>query len=198
VTQRELLGVTATAKTLAQLRDFARLQVRAGLLDDRACRDEVAAAIRAESQDLDADALARSWVAEQRQRLLDDQASWTRPTDHDRLMDGFEELTAAGVVVLQGVEDHWTAKTELERLAAAATTVAGVAWFTHPDVWHAIDHGMLEINVWHSDTANVAPGDPLLDFVIGCLERHGLSAHFDEGRIEVAARWQRYVDKASA
>jgi hypothetical protein len=189
--------VTATAKTLEQLRDFARLQVRAGLLDEHACHDEVAAALRAESKDLDADVLAHSWVAEERQHWLDDRAAWNRPTDHDRLLAAFGELTASGVVVLQGVEDHWTAKAELERLAAAAIPVEGVAWFTHPDVWHAIDHGMLEVNVWHADTANVAPGEPLLDLVIGCLERHGLSAHFDEGRIEVAAHWQRYVDEAT-
>jgi hypothetical protein len=190
--------VTATAKTLEQLRDFTRLQVRAGLLDEQTCRREVAAALSAESKDLDAEALARRWVAAERQQLMDDQAGWTRPTDHDRLMAAFDELADARVVVLQGVDDHWTAKAELERLAAAGTRVAGVAWFTHPDVWHAIDHGMLEINIWHADTANVAPGDALLDLAIGCLERHGLSAHFDEGRIEVAAHWHWYVDEATA
>jgi hypothetical protein len=190
--------VTARPKTLDQLRDFARLQVRAGLLDDETCRREVAAAVASETKDVDAKALARSWVAAERQQLLDDQVSWSRPTDHDRLLAAFDELSSAGIVVLQGVEDHWTATAELERLASAGTSVDGVAWFTHPDVWHAIDHGMLEINVWHPDTANVAPGDALLDGVIACLERHGLSAHFDEGRIEVGAHWHRYVAEATA
>ena len=190
--------MTARPKTLDQLRDFARLQVRAGLLDDETCRREVAAAVASENKDLDAEALARSWVAAERQQLRDDQVSWSRPTDHDRLLAAFDELASARVVVLQGVEDHWTATAELERLAAAGTPVDGVAWFTHPDVWHAIDHGMLEINVWHPDTANVAPGDALLGVVIACLERHGLSAHFDEGRIEVGAHWHRYVAEANA
>jgi hypothetical protein len=190
--------VTARPKTLDQLRDFARLQVRAGLLDDETCRREVAAAVASETKDVDAEALARSWVAAERQQLRDDQVSWSRPTDHDRLLAAFDELASAGVVVLQGVEDHWIATAELERLASAGTSVDGVAWFTHPDVWHAIDHGMLEINVWHPDTANVAPGDALLDGVIACLERHGLSAHFDEGRIEVGAHWHRYVAEATA
>jgi hypothetical protein len=66
-----------------------------------------------------------------------------------------------------------------------------VAWFTAPDVWHAVDHGMLELNVWHGDSANVAPGDPLLDLVVDTLARHGLAAHFDEGRIEISASWHR-------
>jgi hypothetical protein len=50
---------------------------------------------------------------------------------------------------------------------------------------------MLEVNVWHGSTANVAPGDSLLDDVVAVLARHGLRAHFDEGRVEVAAHWQR-------
>ena len=41
------------------------------------------------------------------------------------------------------------------------------------------------------DQDNAAPGDALLTAVVSCFERHGLAAHFDEGRIEVAARWQR-------
>ena len=64
-------------------------------------------------------------------------------------------------------------------------------WFTPSDVWHAIDEGMLEVNLWHPTTANAAPGDELLDDVIVVLEKHGLESHFDEGRIEVTAFWQR-------
>ncbi len=50
---------------------------------------------------------------------------------------------------------------------------------------------MLELNLWHGDTANVAPGDDLLGDVVAVLGRHGLAAHFDEGRLEVSMRWQR-------
>jgi 5'-phosphate synthase pdxT subunit len=32
---------------------------------------------------------------------------------------------------------------------------------------------MLELNVWHADTANVAPGDRLLDVVVEALAEHG-------------------------
>ena len=60
-----------------------------------------------------------------------------------------------------------------------------------PGVWHAVDEGMLEVNVWHGSTANAAPGDELLDHVLGVLEKHGLAAHFDEGRIEVSAHWHK-------
>jgi hypothetical protein len=52
---------------------------------------------------------------------------------------------------------------------------------------------MLEVNLWHGSTANAAPGDPLLDEVLGVLEKHGLAAHFDEGRIEVDAHWHRRI-----
>jgi len=50
---------------------------------------------------------------------------------------------------------------------------------------------MLEVNVWHANTANVAPGDALLDLVVEAFAARGLHAHFDEGRVEVSAHWQR-------
>jgi len=94
-------------------------------------------------------------------------------------------------VVLQGCEDHWAAKALLDERAAVGSPPRGVAWFTAPDVWHAVDEGMLEVNLWHGNTANAAPGDALLDEVVAAFGRHGLEAHFDEGRIEVAAHWHR-------
>ena len=57
---------------------------------------------------------------------------------------------------------------------------------------------MLEVNVWHGSTANVAPGDALLDDVLAVLARHGLAAHFDEGRLEVSARWRRRLPNGSS
>src|SRR5690606_27456331 len=97
----------------------------------------------------------------------------------------FASLEAADIPVLQAIEDHWTTKAELERRDDAGLSCRGIAWFTAPDVWHAVDHGMLELNVWHPDSANVAEGDALLDEVIATLAAHGIDGHFDEGRIEV-------------
>jgi len=175
-------------RTEGELRDFARLQVRAGLLTLQEQYDEVVAAVRAEMPDTDADVLTRAWLAAARQQLQRDQAEWPAETDHDRLTAAFAECEAHDVPVLQGVADHWVAQRHLD---TAATTPRGVAWFTPSDVWHAIDEGMLEVNLWHGTSANVAPGDHLLDAVLGCLGRHGLPAHFDEGRIEVSAFWRR-------
>ena len=100
-------------------------------------------------------------------------------------------MRADGIEVLEGVDDHWRASAELERLDDAGTPVRGIAWFTQPDVWHAVDHGTLEMNLWHDDSANVAPGDALLDRVIMSFAQEGLHAHVDQGRIEVAASWRR-------
>jgi hypothetical protein len=68
---------------------------------------------------------------------------------------------------------------------------AGIAYFTHADVWHAVEHGMLELNVWHGSSANVAPGDALLALVQETLAANGITSLFDEGRIEVSLPWQR-------
>lgn len=177
-----------------ELQDFARLQVRAGLLPATDQEREVREAVAAELPHLDASLLARAWLAGARRDLLAEQADWPEETDHDRLQAAFAECEAHGVRVLQGVEDHWRAKAELE---AHGDALRGVVWFTQPDVWHAIDEGMLEINLWHASGANAAPGDPLLEAVTSCLGRHGLGARFDEGRIEVAAHWQRRLTHGS-
>jgi len=183
--------------TLAEdhLREFTRASVRAGLLDTDALHAEVVQAIQAELPDRagEADDLARAWVGEAREQLRVDQESWPEATDFERLQSAFAELELGDVVVLQGIEDHWVAKRLLDKRAAAGDPPRGVAWFTSPDVWHAVDEGMLELNLWHGTTANAAPGDALLEEVLGVLEKHGLAAHFDEGRIEVDAHWHKRI-----
>jgi hypothetical protein len=162
--------------------------VRSGLGSADEVRDEAVAAIAADHPDLPAAATADAWIAEARAAWRADAAGWPSVTDHDRLTQAFGLLEERGIVVLQGVADHWVAREELERRTPGP---AGVAWFTPTDVWHAIDAGMLEVNLWHASTANVAPGDALLDDALGAFAAAGLEAHYDEGRIEVAARWQR-------
>lgn len=161
--------------------------VRSALWPADRVRAEAEAAVRADHPDLPAEETAASWIAEATAAWHDDAATWPATTDHDRLEEAFAGLEARGIVVLQGVEDHWAAQRHLE---AADPAPRGIAWFTQPDVWHAVDEGMLEVNLWHGSTANAAPGDPLLDEAIEAFTRAGLAARFDEGRIEVAARWQ--------
>jgi hypothetical protein len=179
------------------VREFARSCVRSGLLTGPQVYDEVLLAITTELPEDGADAAARAtaWIEEFRGELAHDQADWPEVTDYHRLQNAFTELEAGDVVVLQGCDDHWSAKALLDARAEAGDPPRGIAWFTPPDVWHAIDEGMLEVNVWHGTTANVAPGEPLLDDVVATFARHGLPAHFDEGRIEVTAHWQRPISE---
>jgi uncharacterized protein DUF6891 len=183
--------------TLAEdhVREFARACVRAGLLSADELHAEVVTAIRQELPQRagEADALATAWTDEAREQLRVDQESWPEATDYERLQSAFEELALDDVEVLQGCEDHWAAKRLIDERTAAGTAPRGVVWFTPPDVWHAVDEGMLEVNLWHGTTANAAPGDALLDDVLGLLEEHGLTARFDEGRIEVDAHWHRRI-----
>lgn len=181
---------TSNERAERELRAFARLQLRAGLTSDAEQLQEVTEAVAAEMPHTDAGIMARGWLAAARKELLAEQQHWPAQTDVDKLRAAFAECRSHGVELLAGVADHWAARALLDERGAS---LRGVLWFTQPDVWHAIDHGMLEVNLWHSTGANAAPGDVLLDGVLGCLQRHGLSAHFDEGRIEVAARWQRRI-----
>lgn len=173
-----------------ELRAFARLQVRAGLLPEEEQLAEVREAVAAELPHSDPAILARAWLAAARKELLAEQATWPATTDVDRLRAAFMECQQHGVKVLAGVEDHWVARRTLEEDAGH---LRGVVWFVPMDVWHAIDTPMLEINLWHPSGANAAEGDPLTTSVLACLERHGLKARFDEGRIEITALWQRRV-----
>lgn len=192
------MPTTRRARTRAareeQVRAFVRANVRAGLLDPARLRDEVRRAIAEELSWLPTDETAERWIADETAARIDAQGEWPAITDYDRLQDAFAALEAhqPPVAVLQACEDHWAARD----LLASRQDLAGVAWFVPSDVWHAIDEGMLEINVWHADGANVAPGDLLLDRVIDTLAAHGLRGHFDEGRIEVSAHWhRRYAGK---
>ncbi len=175
------------------VRDFARVCVRAGLLSSEEMHAEVVEAIRTELPDREAEAaeLATAWLAEQHDRAREDQRNWPESTDYERLQSAFAEMELLDVSVLQGCEDHWAAKRLIEESDAVGAGLRGVAWFTPSDIWHAVDEGMLEVNLWHGTTANVAPGDDLLHDVLGILEKHGLVARFAEGRIEVDAHWQK-------
>jgi len=180
-------------EAIERLRAFARVQVRAGYLSEESVRAEVTEAAREDlARDADAAAaLAAEAVGAEVAALALEQASWPQTTDVDRLQAAFAELEAQGVLVLAAVEDHWDANAALTRLDEEGQSVAGVLFFTHTDVWHAVDYGMLELNLWHGDTANVAVGDDLLRLVLQTLGRHDLSARFDEGRIETTLTWQR-------
>ncbi|MGY2874999.1 hypothetical protein ACVW00_002189 [Marmoricola sp. URHA0025 HA25] len=162
--------------------------VRSALWPDDEVRAQAVAAIAADHPELPAADTAERWMSEARSAWEKDAASWPEVTDHDRLVRAFALLEQRGIVVLQGIADHWVARDELRRRAPEP---AGVAWFTPTDVWHAIDAGMLEVNLWHASTANAAPGDPLLAEALDCFATAGIDAHFDEGRIEVRARWER-------
>lgn len=162
--------------------------VRSGLLSEQQVRAEVVAAISTDHPDLPAEDTADAWIAEAVHAWRAEADTWPEVTDHDRLLEAFDALERAGIVVLSGIVDHWVAHDELQRRTPCP---AGVAWFTPPDVWHAIDAGMLEVNLWHGTTANAAPGDDLLAAALDAFASAGLAAHFDEGRIEVGARWQR-------
>jgi hypothetical protein len=174
--------------TVGATRAWVSDVVRSGLWSDDRVRDEVITAIEADHPDLPPGETADAWIAEARVAWAADAAAWPDVTDHDRLLDAFARLERRDVLVLQGVSDHWVARDELQH---RTPTPSGVAWFTATDVRHAIDAGMLEVNLWHGDTANAAPGDALLDDAIEAFAASGLTARFDEGRIEVAARWQR-------
>lgn len=191
------IGSPSKTQRLDQLRTFAKVQVRSGYREPDDVRREVLEAVRAEENDrARAAELTHEFVADAEQALAEEAATWPSPTGFERLSAAFDDLRDAGVVVLEAVEDHWTAHDTVEEMAQEDRRPRGVAYFTDPDIWHCIENGMLELNVWHGDTANVAEGEELLTLVCDTLGRHGLEGHFDEGRVEVSVQWQRRPPEA--
>jgi hypothetical protein len=176
-------------RTARELRGLARVLVRSGYADHAAITAALTEAVREDAPSMDPADLVPLLIGEAVMDLDADAATWPESTDTDRLDGVLAELEALGVVVVRDTSDHHEARAVLE----AAEGPQGLVFFTDTDVWHAVDFGMLELKLWHPDTANVAPGEPLLDDVLELLHRNDLPAVFDEGRIEVTLNWQRRV-----
>lgn len=186
------IGSPSKEARLDQLRTFAKVQVWSGFRSPEQVRAEVYAAVLDEVKDAtEARRLADASLASVTEELAAASSTWPAVTEFDRLQAALRDLEAADIIVLQACEDHWEANEMLQARAAEGQPPRGIAYFTSTDVWHAVEHGMLEVNVWHGDSANVAAADELLTDVIGVLEQHGLASLFDEGRLEVTMAWQR-------
>ncbi len=186
------IGSLDKAGRLDQLRTLARVQVWSGYLTDDQVRTDVLAAVSDEESDpATAERLTAEFVEQAHAELAEAARQWPAQTAYDRLQSAFADLRARDVVVLEACDDHWAANEVLTAAAERGAPPAGIAYFTHADVWHAVEHGMLELNVWHGSSANVAPGDALLALVQETLAAHGITSLFDEGRIEVSLAWER-------
>lgn len=180
----------AGERTARELRGLARVLVRSGYADRAAVTIALTEAVQEDAPAADPAVVVPELIAEASADVKADAEIWPAETGPDRLDAVLAELESLGIVVVRYCADHHDARRALE----AATDPKGLVFFTDTDVWHAVDFGMLELKVWHPDTANVAPGEPLLDDVLALLHERDLPATFDEGRIEVTVDWQRRVE----
>ncbi|MBA2773188.1 MAG: hypothetical protein H0U36_03985 [Nocardioidaceae bacterium] len=192
------IGSPDKAARLDQLRTYARVQVWSGYQRDEDVRSDVYDAVLDEVKDAkEAAVLTDRFLDDARAALAQAATRWPPLSAFDRLQAAFADLRSAGVVVLEAVDDHWVAQETLELAAERGRRPLGIVYFTPADVWHAVEHSMLELNVWHGTSANVAPGDGLLELVTGTLGRHGIESLFDEGRVEVSVAWERRPARVS-
>jgi hypothetical protein len=91
-----LFGNQPKVSPQERVRDIARVQVRAGLLDPAAQQAEVETAVAAELPGEDPASTAATLLAEAQAVLAAEQTAWPRPTDHDRLQAAFAALTSTG------------------------------------------------------------------------------------------------------
>lgn len=172
----------------SQTRNWAHCLIRSTLLSDDEALAEISAVIAVDLPKIgDARVVAEAWIAEERAEWARDAASWPAVTDYDRLQAAFARL-GPRLPILIGCEDHWAASAAL---AALPASVEGLLWNTPMDLWHAVDEPMLEVNIWDRRGINQGGESPLVALAIKACEAEGLEAHIDEGRLEIAARWQR-------
>ena len=179
----------------AELRDLARLHVRAGL---RSPDEQLAAMVEAVGTlmpDTDPQIMARAWLAAAQRELAADARAWETPSDHDRVLAAFAECEQHDVLVLPGVDDLTTVR---DRVAAAGRPLRGVLWFGEPQVWHAVSHGRLEMGLRHGNGTLAQGDEPLVAAVVGCLARHGVRARWHDGHVEALVRWQRRPEVPAA
>ena len=177
-------------RTARELRGLARVLVRSGYADHAAITAALTEAVREDAPAMDAAALVPLLIGEAVMDLNEDAAAW--PRVHGS---GPAGRRTGGIRVVSAWSWFATRRTttRLGTRLESADSPQGLVFFTDTDVWHAVDFGMLELKLWHPDTANVAPGEPLLEDVLALLRQNDLPAVFDEGRIEVTVDWQRRV-----
>lgn len=186
------IGSPDRAARLQELRTYARVQVRSGYASpDDVRRDVLEAVLEEITEPVKAQEHTDVLIEAARAELAAAASSWPEVTSYDRFEHALVALEGLDVVVLQACQDHWAADAELRHRAGTDRAPRGLAYFTPSDVWHAVEHGMLEVNVWHGDTANVRAGDELITLVQRVFADHGIDSHFDEGRLEVGFAWQR-------
>jgi hypothetical protein len=186
------IGGADRAERLDQARSLARVEVFAGHRPRDMIVSDVLAAVAEEVPDPDdARRLADDYVDEAVRARHVAADGWPEHTDYDRLQAALAELEDRGFIVVQSCDDHWDVEAALRELRAAGHQPRAAAFYTETDAWHAVEHEMLELNVWHGSSANLMTGEDLLDETVAVLARHGLPATFDEGRLELSMRWQR-------
>lgn len=171
-----------------ELRESARLLIRCGLGEEVELEAEFRALVEAQMPGSDAAILARAWWAGARRAWESDADRWPVPADHARWEDALGECRRNDVVVLQGVSSLSEVRASVEDVGRS---VRGVLWVTRDAVWHAIDHGVLEVGLRHGNGAPVEDGDPLSSAVVTVLGRAGLTARCVRGGLHVEMRWQR-------
>src|SRR4028118_1301070 len=82
-------------------------RARRGPRDRAAMTAEVARGAR-DDHGVD-ETVAAGLVEQALSRVREESVAWPTPTDHDRLESVFAALRAVDVLVLQHVDDHWTA-----------------------------------------------------------------------------------------
>ena len=127
-----------------------------------------------------------------------EQASWTAPTDCDRLDAAFAALEKSGIVARQNFSCCGSCGAgeivdEMETVQEAGATVRGYVFYHEQDTDGAVERGGLYLNYGSAEEEEM-PALRIGHEIVAALQQQGLTVVWDgtwEKRIHVDLDWQR-------
>jgi hypothetical protein len=171
-------GAPSAKASLEEIRGFVVTSVKAGY----ETRDEIVrSAVDVLAEDMpgiDVKGVATRQVDEELAAQRRREATWTAPTDCDRLDRVFARLEKSGIVARQNFSDCGTCGAaeiaeEIERLIAAGKKVRGYVFFHQQDSEGALD-GSLYLSYGHASEESEAAQLAIAREVVAALKAGGL------------------------
>jgi hypothetical protein len=200
-TPTRVTGTTVTTELESQIQSLVALEVKGGFGDRDEIVERVLESLEMEQGGFDPDALAPVIAQSTDEHLMAhrlEQASWTQPTDCDRLDAVFAGLEGAGILVGQNYgdtqDDALADLSEVFDEHPESENLRGYVFYTHQDLERALESGSLALGfgMANDDGPNaVAVGKTIADAFRGAgfqVKWNGkLGARIEIGKID----WKR-------
>jgi hypothetical protein len=174
-----------SAPSLADVREYVEMVVRSGYATREAIIGTAVEIYAEQMRGVDVRGAAARFVDEELEAQRRREATWTSPTDCDRLERAFSELDRSGIVARQNFSDCGTCGAaeiggEMAAARRAGRKVRGYVFFHEQDSERAVD-GLLYMNYGGEDPSEAAQL-AIAREVVATLKQAGLHATWNGRR----------------